>query len=359
MNLEDIARLAGVSRSTVSRVINDDPRVSKAVRARVKAIIAEHNYHPNAAARSLASRRSRVIGLLIPAIASKIFSDPWFPVMIQGCMDACQDHDLSLMLLMESETDPDAANRLIERSLRGRHLDGVVVATSMVDSASSELLGERDFPYVVIGRVPHDDTTWVDIDNVDAAYQATSHLLSHGRRRAAMVAGPPSLVASLDRIEGFRRATEEAGIPSSVHYASFDQREAYETTIRLLSADDPPDAIFAGSDVMAVGILQAARRLKREVPGDLGVMGFDDIQPDRVTPMGISNVHQPVRDLGRRAVDLLNERIGDPTAPHRHDLLATRLVLRTSCGCAVDATAAAQASPATGEAISTVPLDSE
>lgn len=347
MNLEDIARLAGVSRSTVSRVINDDPRVSKAVRARVKAIIAEHNYHPNAAARSLASRRSRVIGLLIPVIASKIFSDPWFPIMIQGCMDACQDHDLGLMLLMESETDPDAARRLIERSLRGRHLDGVVVATSMIEGTSYDLLGDRDFPYVVIGRVPNGDATWVDIDNVDAAYQATIHLLSHGRRRAAMIAGPPSLVASLDRIEGFRRATEEAGIPATVHTASFDQREAYETTLELLAGDDPPDAIFAGSDVMAVGILQAARRLRRDVPRDLGVMGFDDIQPDRVSPMGISNVHQPVRDLGRRAVELLNERIANPVAPHRHDLLATRLVLRSSCGCSHTGNTTIPATPAT------------
>ena len=108
MNLEDIARLAGVSRSTVSRVVNDDPRVSEAVRARVKAVIAEYNYHPNAAARSLASRRTRVVGLLIPGMASQVFSDPWFPVMIQGCMDGCQEQDLSLMLLMEPETDPDA-----------------------------------------------------------------------------------------------------------------------------------------------------------------------------------------------------------------------------------------------------------
>lgn len=359
MNLEDIARLAGVSRSTVSRVINNDPRVSKSVRARVKAIIAEHNYHPNAAARSLASRRSRVIGLLIPAIASKIFSDPWFPVMIQGCMDACQDQDLSLMLLMESETDPDAANRLIERSLRSRHLDGVVVATSLVGSASSELLDERDFPYVVIGRVARSDATWVDIDNVAAASEATRHLLAHGRRRAAMIAGPPSLVASLDRIEGFRQATEEAGVPCSVHYASFDQREAYETTLRLLSEDDPPDAIFAGSDVMAVGILQAARRLMRDVPRDLGVMGFDDIQPDRVSPMGISNVHQPVRDLGRRAVELLNDRIANPEAPHRQELLATRLVLRTSCGCTTGSTPSPTTITAKVEPVVPTPLDSE
>jgi LacI family transcriptional regulator len=333
LNLEDIARLAGVSRSTVSRVVNDDPRVSDEVRARVKAVIAEHNYHPNAAARSLASRRTRVIGLLIPAFASKIFSDPWFPIMIQGCMDGCQEQDLSLMLLMESETDPDAASRLIERMLRGRHLDGVVIATSMTDPAGTQLLEERDFPFVVVGRTPSLEASWVDIDNDKAAYEATRHLLSHGRRRATMLAGPPSLVAATDRVAGFLRAAEEARVPATVQIAAFDQREAYDHALAILSGPEPPDAIFAASDVMAIGVVQAARRLGVDVPGKLGVIGFDDIQPDRMAVLGITNVRQPARELGQRAVELLNDRIASPDAPHRQLLLPTELILRTSCGC--------------------------
>jgi LacI family transcriptional regulator len=333
LNLEDIARLAGVSRSTVSRVINDDSRVSDAVRARVKAVIAEHNYHPNAAARSLASRRSRVIGLLIPVVASRIFSDPWFPVMIQGCMDGCQEQDLSLMLLMESETDPDAADRLIARTLRGHHLDGVVIATSLIDSPSAALLSDPGFPHVVIGRVSEPDASWIDIDNIDAAYRATQHLLAHGRRRAAMLAGPPSLMASIDRIEGFRRAADEAGVPATIHHASFDQREAYEVALQLLTSDTPPDAIFAASDVMAVGIVQAARHAGCDIPRNLGLMGFDDIQPDRTIPLGISSVRQPARELGQRAVALLNDRVTSPDEPHRHEWLSTQLIIRTSCGC--------------------------
>lgn len=338
MNLEDIAKLAQVSRSTVSRVVNDDPRVSEAVRARVKAVIAANNYHPNAAARTLASRRSRVIGLLIPEVASKIFSDPWFPVQIQGCMDGCQEQDLSLMLLMESSSDPDAANRLIERTLRGRHLDGVVVATSLIDTSSSILLGERDFPHVVVGRAPELNTSWVDIDNNKAAYDATRHLLAHGRKRAAMVAGPPSIVAAIDRIHGFRRAAAACGVPATVQHASYDQREAYNVALSLLSGDDPPDAIFAGSDVMAIGIIQAARNLNIDIPRNLGVMGFDDIEPHRVSQLGISNVRQPARELGRRAVELLNERITDPLREHAHEWLPTELMIRTSCGCHPDGT---------------------
>ncbi len=332
MNLEDIAKLAGVSRSTVSRVINNDPRVSDRARIRVQAVIAEHNFHPNAAARSLASRRTRVIGLVIPAIASKIFSDPWFPIVIQGCMDGCQEQDLSLMLLMESETDPHAANRLIERMLRGRQLDGVVLATSLADTTGTRLLQESDFPFVVIGRTTTIDATWVDIDNRHAAYLATQHLLSHNRRKAAMLAGPATLVSSLDRIDGFRAAASDAGIPATVHDADYDQRRAHDIAVSLLSGPDAPDAIFAASDTMAVGVIQAARRLGIEIPRSLGVMGFDDIRPDRTAALGISNIRQPAREEGRRAVDLLHARIADPAHPHQQVWLPTELIVRTSCG---------------------------
>jgi LacI family transcriptional regulator len=332
MNLEDIARLAGVSRSTVSRVINDDARVSDAVRARVKAVIAEHNYHPNAAARSLASRRTRVVGLLIPAMASQIFSDPWFPVMIQGCMDGCQEQDLSLMLLMESETDPDAGNRLIERMLRGRHLDGVVVATSLVDPIGARLLESHQLPYVVIGRTPSLDASWVDIDNRSAACEATHHLLGHGRRRAAMLSGPSSLQASLDRIAGFEQAAAETGVTATVHDADFDQRIAFDIADTLLSGPDPPDAIFAASDVMAVGVVQAARRLHITVPEELGVVGFDDLHPNRMAALGITSMRQPARELGHRAIEILSDLIEHPGTPPVHDTLPTELVIRASCG---------------------------
>jgi LacI family transcriptional regulator len=331
MNLEDIAKLAGVSRSTVSRVINDDPRVSDAARARVKDVIAEHNYHPNAAARSLASRRTRVVGLLIPAMASQIFSDPWFPVMIQGCMDGCQEQDLSLMLLMESETDPEAANRLIERMLQGRHLDGVVVATSLVEPAGTSLVDR--LPHVVIGRTSTSDASWIDIDNRAAAYEAARHLLTHDRQRAAMLSGPRSLIASLERIAGFERAATEAGVPWTVHDAEFDQRKAFDIATTLLSGPDPPDAVFTASDVMAVGVVQAARRLGVAVPAQLGVIGFDDIQPTRMSALGITNLRQPARELGHRAIEILNRRIAAPTEPPVREILPTELIIRSSCGC--------------------------
>jgi LacI family transcriptional regulator len=195
------------------------------------------------------------------------------------------------------------------------------------------LLAEREFPYVVIGRTPTLESTWVDIDNRAAARNATEHLLGHGRTRPAMIAGPPSIIASIDRVDGFRDAVDEAGLSSTVHYASYNQREAYNVALQLLRSSDPPDAIFASSDVMAVGVIQAARHLGIDVPRQLGVLGFDDIQPDRVAQLGITTVRQPARELGRRAVELLNHRLADPAIPHVHEWFSTDLVLRSSCGC--------------------------
>ena len=333
MNLEDIAKLAGVSRSTVSRVINNDPRVSDRARARVQKVIAEQNFHPNAAARSLATRRSQVVGLLIPAFASSIFYDPWFPVMIQGCMDSCQELDLSLMLLMESETDADAARRLIQRTVRGRHLDGVVIANSMVDTGSTQDLAAERFPYVVIGRTEDDATSWVDIDNEEAAHAATRHLIDHDRRRIAMLAGPTSLVSAHDRIAGYRRAMEEVGLEPLIRHADYDQRVAFDTTLELLRCDDAPDAIFAASDEMAVGTFQAARQAGKQVPEDLAIMGFDDLHPVRMAALGVSSVRQPARELGHRAIELLNALITNPSSGPYHEVHPTELIYRTSCGC--------------------------
>lgn len=150
--------------------------VTATPRARVRQVIARHNFHPNAAASTRASRRSQVIGMLIPEIAAQVFSDPWHPALTRGRMDGCQEQDLSLMLPIESPSDPEAADRLIRRTLHAHHLDGVVVSTSLVDSAEMSMLADYDFLYVAIGRPPSLDATWVDIDNRVGAVTATRWL---------------------------------------------------------------------------------------------------------------------------------------------------------------------------------------
>lgn len=335
MNLEDIARLAGVSRSTVSRVVNGDARVSDSARARVQQVVAEHDFTPNAAARNLASRRTRIVGLVIPRLADTIFRDPWFPPLIDGCSAACTEADLSLLIAMENTAQPEGANRLASRLIRGHHLDGVIDSSSYFnDRFIARLVAER-FPHVLVGRDEQCRSSFVDIDNRSAAKDAVTHLIGHGRRRLAMVAGPSVQVAAVDRRTGFLDALCAAGLEPVVPVVEieYSQRAAYDVTIDLLASVPRPDAIFAGSDAMAIGVLQAARQLGLTVPDDLAVMGFDDIEPDRTHQLDLSTVRQPARVLGVRAVQMLTALIADPTKGPLQEWLPTELVLRGSCGC--------------------------
>jgi LacI family transcriptional regulator len=336
MNLEDIARLAGVSRSTVSRVVNDDPRVSAAVRERVRAVIEAEGYHPNAAARALASRRTGVFGLIIPQTFGAIYNDPWFPIFIQGCLDGCRAADISLMLLMEPSNEPASVARLIERFVSSRHVDGLIIASSLVDDVLVTRLHDRSFPYMLVGRDALQRRNFVDIDNRGAAARAVQHLLSHGRSHPAMIGGPESAVAALDRKQGFLDAVAAAGFDPAtvpVRPVAFSQRGAYREALTLLTSDEPSDAIFAASDAMAIGALQAARHLNIRVPEQLGIMGFDDIEPDRVAQLELSTIRQPARDLGAVAVakldDLVHARATEPV----QIWLETELQTRHSCGC--------------------------
>lgn len=336
MNLRDIARLSGVSRSTVSRVINDDPRVSDAVRERVKAIIEQEGYHPHAAARALASRRSGVFGLVIPQAVGLLFGDPWFPQFTQGCLDAGRDHGISLMLLMEPADDGDAVSRLIERFVVTGHMDGLVLAASLTNDLLISALHDLGFPYMLVGRSKDEGRNFIDVRNREASAEATRHLLSHGRRRPAMIAGPDSLVAARDRRSGFLDGVRAEGLDPQrvpVIEVNFSQSGAFEAARTLLQSENRPDAIFAASDAMAFGVFQAAKRLGIRVPQDLGLMGFDGIEPDRIWQWELSTVRQPARLLGSGAVTRLNDLVS-----HRHTgpeqvWLETELILRHSCGC--------------------------
>jgi LacI family transcriptional regulator len=336
VNLEDIARMAGVSRSTVSRVVNNDPRVSDAVRQRVSEIIERSHYHPNAAARSLASRKTRIIGLLIPQEIETIFVDSWFASLIKGCVHACRDHDLSVMLMMELSNDLDSVERVVQRTVRGQHLDGLIISSSFVDDILVKRLSEERFPYVLIGRDHHNIANYVDVDNRGAARAAVKHLLQHGRTVPAMIAGPDSMVAANDRRDGFLDAVTEAGIdPANVpiRHIDWSQQAAYRVALELFDEGWRPDAIFAASDSMAVGVIQAVRARGLSVPEDVGVSGFDDINRERTVQMGLSTIEQPLAIMARTAVELLIAQQTEFNPEPSQRVLPTKLVRRSSCGC--------------------------
>jgi LacI family transcriptional regulator len=341
MNLEEVARLAGVSRSTVSRVVNGDRRVSDDARARVQAIIDAHDYHPNAAARSLASRRTRIIGLLIPHAVGEIFRDPFFPILVQGAVDACNEADHHLTMLMDTSENGNA-DRVYQRVIRGRHVDGLVIASSVVEDPIVARLQGEHFPFVLVGRHPRHEVSFVDVDNRAAAREAVLHLLvEHNCRRIAMIAGPRNMIASIDRYAGYVTALQEEGRlpdPDLTVYSDFTRRGGYRAMNELLAnPSGVPDAVFVASDAMASGALQALRDSGLRVPDDIAVMGFDGLEETLVSRSILSTVVQPTIDEGREAVRILLELLDHPGRAPIQRLLPTTLALRRSCGCAREA----------------------
>jgi LacI family transcriptional regulator len=337
VNLEEVARLAGVSRSTVSRVINGERWVSEKSRARVEETIRLLNFHPNSSARSLASRRTRIIGILIPAQVSDIFDEPFFAQLIQGAIEACNDSDHDLMLLMDPSADPPIAQRLYRRIIQGRHLDGIVIAASVVEDPIIGQLDADHFPFVLVGRHPQRQVSFVDVDNRLAAQQVVAHLLEHGYRTIAMIAGAPNMIASIDRQAGYVGALADAGVPFApdlVAYGEFTRRGGYRAMQDLLAhPTGAPRAVFVASDTMASGALQALRDAGRRVPDDVAVFGFDGSERTTVSQPILSTVVQPIAEMGGEAVRVLLDFIEAPERDPVQRFLPTQMLLRRSCGC--------------------------
>lgn len=340
VTLEEIARLAGVSRSTVSRVVNGDSRVSDDARSRVEEIVRANDYYPNSAARSLASRRTRILGLLIPNRIGAIFADPFFALLVQGMVEACNASDHNLMILMDPSNDPTAADRLFRRVIRGRHLDGVVIASSVVEDPIVERFAADRHPIVLVGRHPDLRVNMVDVDNRAAARQAVAHLIGHGCRRIALIAGRANMIPSIDRAAGWADALRAAGLdpePAMVEHGDFSREGGYRAMRALLArARHPPDSVFVASDIMAGGALQALDEAGLRVPDRVAVLGFDGLEESASTAPPLSTVAQPIADLGRGAVAVLLEAIERPERVPIERIFPTTLVLRRSCGCGVD-----------------------
>jgi LacI family transcriptional regulator len=332
MTLEDIAQIAGVSRSTVSRVINDHPNVSDRVRQRVWEVVNRTGYQPNQAARSLASQRSNIIGLVVPRSVSIFFTDPYLPHLTQGIAQACNQYDytLSLFLFYTEEDERKLLPRLLHRGL----VDGLVVQSTNADDQLFKQLDQSEIPYVVAGRPMNvSRTSYVDVDNVAGAYNGVRHLVHSGRKRVGIIYPPLDTTVGVDRFEGYKKALHESNLEYEACLCvegDFTESGGYYAAQRLLAHQ--PDAIFASSDMMAVGALRAVREAGLSVPEDIAIVGFDDLPPAaRATPP-LTTIRQPIRQMGMKLVETLLDIIEKGTDPPRRTIMDTELVIRASCG---------------------------
>lgn len=333
LTLEDIAKQAGVSRSTVSRVVNEFPNVNEDVRKRVLDVIQKTGYHPNAAARSLASQRSWTLGLVIPQSVYQFFTDPYYPYLTKGIAQACNDYNYTLALLLVSSKEDE--KKIFTRATRKGLLDGVLVQSGHHgDQQIIGQLADAGVPQVVLGRAFHyDNVSNIDVDNANAAYNAVTHLMRLGYQRIATISGPGHSAVGIDRMQGYTRALTERGYKideSLIVEGDFSEAGGYYAMQRLLPAK--PDAVFAASDVTAIGAMRAIREAGLNVPNDLAIVGFDDIPMATTLDTPLTTIRQPVIQFGVRAVELLIDLIENGIQPPRHIMIDTQLVIRDSCG---------------------------
>jgi LacI family transcriptional regulator len=330
LTLEDIAKRAGVSRATVSRVINGELNVREQTRMQVMDIIQQSNFQPNIAARSLAAGRTNVIGLVIPAGVSAIFTDPYFPYLIQSVSLACNAKDYSTMLWL---AEPEFERRMMRQILHSGLLDGVIVSSMLMEDPIVLALNGSHKPFVLFGRHPNLDVNYIDAENVRGGYEATLHLIQLGHKRIATITGPQNMIAGYDRFEGYRKALEGRGfavLPELIAEGDFSEASGYIATQRLLAAN--PTAIFVASDTMAEGAIRALRDAGLRVPQDVAVVGFDDMPDASRTNPPLTTIRQPTRQMGALAVNTLIDIIQNPGEHKRHIILPIELVIRESCG---------------------------
>ncbi|MFC1420538.1 LacI family DNA-binding transcriptional regulator [Streptacidiphilus cavernicola] len=332
--LAEVARKAGVSTATASRVLNRSAKVSEAALARVESAVSELGYVRHRAHRAAPGGPGQGAG----AVAVVVFedmahyqSDLFYSRLLVGVERSLQTADREFVVLTASRR---SRRPTLVRYLCGGHVDGIVLVGPWGGDALPRLIRAAGVPMVSVGRLSGaGDLPCVDADNHGGAVLAVRHLLRAGRRAVGTIAGPPDMAVGADRLAGYRSAIREAGSPvrETVAYGDFTVASGEHALLRLLDLRPDLDAVFAASDLMAAGALRALRRLGRSVPADVAVVGFDDDVVAQRTRPQLSTVRQPVEEMGARAVaELLGYAPSGGSAGRERVVMATQLVLRES-----------------------------
>ena len=328
--IADVAAHAGVSTSTVSYVMNNRNRVSPGTRRRVLRAIEELGYQPNNAAQGLATRQMDSLGILVPLSPEAVFSDPFFPEILRGIGRATHRHRYTMVLSMVAEDELYQAGVHL---LRSKRTDGLLVIDPRRAHSQIPPLVEEGFPVVVIGRQEHPDVMWVDVDNVSGGYQAARHVTGgHAHAPVAIISGPQGHQSAMDRLKGYRQALEEAGydweeIP--IAYGDFSETSGYECMRQLLESGRPAK-VLAANDLMATGAYQAIAEAGLSIPGDVAVVGFDDVAYGKYLSPPLTTVRQPTAELGETAGEMLLAALEEKEPPTSVTLPVTLIVRKSS-----------------------------
>ncbi|MFI6347166.1 LacI family DNA-binding transcriptional regulator [Streptomyces sp. NPDC050560] len=338
--LEDVARVAGVSRATVSRVVNGIRNVDPAIQEAVRQAVAETGYSPNRAARTLVTRRAETLALVVSgagddspaeqaAFASRVFADPFFGRVTSGVIGYLRPRSMH-PVLMFAET-PDARDQVVDY-LRQGSADGALVVSTHARDPLPGMLADEGLPAVLFARpaqpVP---ISYVDLAHQDGARLAAEHLLARGCRRVATVSGPLDIPAGQDRLAGFRDAMARRGHPYvPVVEGGFTLESGEEAALRLLAEEPDVDGVFAANDLMARGVCRVLRERGIDIPDEVAVVGFDDSPAAQSAEPALTTVRQPVEDMAAEMARLLHVRIETQEPEVRSVIFEPELVVRES-----------------------------
>nr|WP_218171965.1 LacI family DNA-binding transcriptional regulator [Pseudomonas yamanorum] len=326
--MEDVARIAGVSTSTVSHVLNGTRKVSPDTVQAVQSAIRRLGYIPNTLARSLARSTTNTIGVAISALSNHYFSET-----VHAMETECAKHGY-MMLFVDTHDDPEQELRVVT-ALHHRRVDGILLAPS-TGSLALEYLLANEVPAVLVDRMMSDRFDQVGVENTQSTQALVAHLIEHGHRRIGFISGRAGLGTSDERVAGYQAALLAAQLPFDPQLlvnGGSSSEPARQATQQLLALDTPPTAIMAGNNLMTLGAMHALRDARIEVPGQMALVGFDDFEwADFFVPR-LTLIAQPVQELGAQAVNLLLERMASPKRKKHSVRLAPTLKIRNSCGC--------------------------
>lgn len=355
----DVAKKAGVSTATVSKALSNTPYVSQATRARIMAAVEELQYVPSLAARGLSKARTFILALIIPYTSDYLYSDPHLLELMRGIEQESQAHRYSVLLSTGGGDMTTALQAGRGHTLSNSYVDGVILVAASILGASLAELNLQGRPCVSVGyHAPPGLGVTVHADDQQGAAAATQHLLAWGHRRIGVISAIQPITALTQRFEGFGQALAAAGVgvePALLARGDFSPESGYAAAGQLMAQTPRPTAIFAFNDRMAMGAIRKLRDLGLAVPGDVAVVGFDDIPEAALFDPALTTVRQPALQMGATATRLLLGLIEDGAQQRSEVVLPAELVVRASCGAALAAVQSGRSDPATKEAPVSLP----
>jgi len=325
--MKDVAKAAGVHSSTVSRVINDNPNISKNTAKKVLSAIKKLDYTPNALARSLKTKKIQTLGMLIPDIAN-----PFFAGLARGVEDTANQHGFNVILC--NTDDQLEKEKTYLRLLEERRVEGLILATAKIRDKSVMELEKSQFPYILLSRnIKELQENSISIDDITGGYLATQYLIGLGHRNIGHITGPYNTTAALDRIKGYKKALLNYRIPFNKQYigeGDFRIKGGYQVMNQFLQLTNSPTAVFTANDLLAVGAIEAIRENGYDVPADFSIVGFDDIRLASYLSPPLTTIRQPMVEMGSLAITKLLERI-EHKLSHQNILIQPELIERKSC----------------------------